>query len=205
MRITKKLLLTASLITLALALTVSLDGTPQGGTQGSVLASAEFGPQPALSHAMTRSNSVGPSSTPLAKAITVSGTITGPSGPVKDVWVGAGSPQDWQEATTDASGFYRITLQTDGLIWIYVRPAIATRLAQVSYWTDGVNADRTLDFTLEPGHLLSVRVTGGGAPIAQETRLEVQRLITQLPRGYHYVLDWDPATGRYQAVFPSIP
>ena len=108
--------------------------------------------------------------------ITVSGTVTGPGGVVPNVWIGIGSPEDWKEMTTNASGFYSLALQTSGQIWINVRPGIATRLAQINYQRDGVTTSITQNFTLAAGHLLSLRFTSSGVPVTGNIWTEVQPL-----------------------------
>jgi len=138
-----------------------------------------------------------------AGIITVSGTVTGPGGPVPDVWVGVGSPQDWQETWTNANGFYSVSIQTEGELWFNIRPDVATRLTQVNLWIDGVTAGLTQNFTVTNGYLLSIRPTGsGGTPITQELWFDVQPLQNMLPDDRWYQLDWDESTQRYQAVLP---
>jgi hypothetical protein len=136
--------------------------------------------------------------------ITITGTVTHQGAPVSDVWIGVGSTQDWQEATTDASGAYSVALQTDGQLWFHVRPAVADRLTQVNLWMDGVSADLTQDFTLDDGYLLELQVTGsGGAMIAGDLGLDVKPLLERLPDGQWFMLEWDSASERYRGVFPS--
>ena len=71
-----------------------------------------------------------------ASTITISGTVTGPSGVVPGVRVAVWSPQDWQEATTDSSGFYSVSIRTAGELWIHVSPDASSRLAQVNHEYD---------------------------------------------------------------------
>ncbi len=134
--------------------------------------------------------------------ITISGTVTGPGGPVAGVWIGVGSPQDWQETTTNAGGFYSVTLQTDGQVWFHVRPDLATRLTQANRWRGDATADFTQNFTLTNGFLLDVGITVGGAPLTEPLGLEVQPLIEPLRGEWWYQLDWDEATQRQRAVLP---
>jgi len=95
----------------------------------------------------------GPSSAAAPKAlITVSGTITDPAGsPVPNVWVAVHTPLGSLGTTTNAGGFYSVTIQTDGQLQICLRPPVATRLALVNYVMDGVTASFTQDFTLTRG------------------------------------------------------
>ena len=72
-------------------------------------------------------------------AVTVSGTVTGPEGPVEDCWIGIGSLQDWQTATTHASGSYSVSIQTDGELRFHVRPDVSSRLTQANLWRGGVD------------------------------------------------------------------
>ncbi|MGD8752202.1 MAG: VCBS repeat-containing protein, partial [Anaerolineales bacterium] len=132
--------------------------------------------------------------------ITVSGVVTGPGEPVPDVWVGVGSPLDWQETTTNASGFYSLSVQTDGQLWFHLRPDLSTRLAQVNLWMDGVAASFTQDFSLQDGYLLSLRPTLEGGTAADGIGFEVAALVAPLPEGQWYILEWDQTSQRYQAV-----
>lgn len=143
----------------------------------------------------------------LVGAITVSGTISGPAGPVPNVWVVVGSPQDWQETTTDAGGFYSVSIQTEGQLWFNVHPDVSTRLTQVNLWMSGVTASFTQNFTVTHGYLLSLQPVGsGGAPITRAFGLELQPLVNRLAgtESYNqwYSLDWDELTQRRQAVLP---
>jgi hypothetical protein len=144
-----------------------------------------------------------PSPTEGSAQTIVSGTVTGPEGPVSGVWIGVGSPQDWQEVTTNASGFYSLSIATDGQLWFHVRPDVTTRLTQVNFWTDGVTASLTQDFTVTSGNLLSLGLTGaGGAPVRGEIRFEVSPLQNPLPEEYWYSPDPDDSGERYHAVLP---
>ncbi len=134
-----------------------------------------------------------------SSSITVSGTVTGPGGPVPDARINVGSPQDWAEATTDAAGFYSLSIETDGELWFHVRPPISTRLSQAFRWMYEVTGDVTADFTVVPGHLLSLRVTDrGGAPVFAGW-LSVNSL--NPAENWWYEMDWDEASQRYLAVF----
>jgi len=137
--------------------------------------------------------------------IEVSGTIAADlGGPVPDVWVGVGSEQDWQVATTDASGFYSVSIQTDGQLHFHVRPAVDTRLTQVNRWMDGITASFTQNFTVTTGYLLDLQLTGvGGTAITMPVWLEVLPLAKQLSGDWWYDLDWDDASYQYRAVLPS--
>jgi len=138
-----------------------------------------------------------------AAAITVSGTISGPSGPAGDVWIGVGSEQDWIETTTDSGGFYSVSVQTDGQLHFHVRPTVDTRLTQINLWMDGVAASFTQSFSVTEGHLLSLQLTGsGGLPITGNTWFDVRSLIDQLPDNQWYELVWDEPAQRYRAVLP---
>jgi hypothetical protein len=135
--------------------------------------------------------------------ITVSGTVTGPSGVVPDAWIGVRSPQDWQWTITDTSGFYSVSIQTDGQLWLHVRPEESTRLAQVNLRMEGVTASFTQDFTVVAGHLLTLQPTGhGGTPVTSDIWFEVQALENALPDERWYDLDWDDTSERFRAVLP---
>ncbi|MEE9618409.1 MAG: carboxypeptidase-like regulatory domain-containing protein, partial [Anaerolineae bacterium] len=132
--------------------------------------------------------------------ITVSGTVTGPGGPVPDVSVGGGSPQDYQSTTTNPSGFYSVPIETDGSLWFNVRPP---GLTQINFWTDGVTASFTQDFVVTNGYTLSVRFTGSdGTPLTGDFWPDVQPLAKRLPDGWWYQLEWDEANQRHTAVLP---
>ncbi len=138
-----------------------------------------------------------------AALITVSGTVTGPGGAVPNARIGIGSPQSWQETTTNASGFYSVSLQTSGQVWFNVRPDIATRLAQVNHYRSGVTANITQNFTVAAGRLLSLRLTGsGGVPVTGDIWTELRPLQSTLADDYWYNLDWDNGAQRYRAVLP---
>jgi len=139
----------------------------------------------------------------LQDTITVSGTVSGPGGPVPDVWIGISSLQDWQETTTNASGSYSVSIQTDGQLWFQLRPEVSTRLTQVNLWMDSVTASFTQNFNVTNGYLLSLRPTGsGGTPITGDLPFEVQPLLIPLPDNQWYNLYLDQANQRSQAVLP---
>ena len=93
-----------------------------------------------------------------ATEITISGTITGPNGPVEGVWIGIGTDVEWGETTTDASGQYSLTLDSNGNDYInfHVRAPLEDRLAQKNLAHSGSLSDFTQDFTLEAGYLLEL-------------------------------------------------
>jgi hypothetical protein len=193
-RLTLTLCLTALGLVLALLAVFSLDDE---GVSLRAIAQRDVAPLPSVR---------GGSPASLAATITVSGTVTGPSGaPVADVFVGVGSPQpqDWQEATTDAGGFYSVTIQTDGQLWFNVLPQLSDRLTQVNMGIDGVTADFTQNFTLTAGYLLDVRLTdSGGVTITEGVGMEIQALMEQWPEDQWYQLGWHGDDQRYRAVLP---
>ncbi|MBN1134941.1 MAG: VCBS repeat-containing protein, partial [Anaerolineae bacterium] len=144
-----------------------------------------------------------PDAAPSQLTITVTGTVTGPGGPVAGVWICIGSPLDWQEATTNGSGFYSVSILTDGQLWFEVRPALATRLAQANHWVgDATGSSYTQDLALVDGYLLDLGVLRDGTLLAQPLPLEVLPLLDHLPGEWWYSLDWNDATHRYRAVLP---
>lgn len=134
--------------------------------------------------------------------ITVSGTVTGPGGPVPNVWVGIGSPLAWRETATNSSGAYSVSIETDGQLWFHVRPAVATRLTQANHWRGDATGAVTQDFTLQLGHLLDLRLLFSGTVVEQPMGLQVLPLQFALPESWWYALDWDESTHRYRAVLP---
>ena len=139
----------------------------------------------------------------VSSSITVSGTVAGPGGPVRDVEVSVGSPQDAQVATTDATGFYRVTIRTEGDVWFFLCPPVSTRLAQTTLQLSGITASFTQDFALSNGYLLSVRLTGAdGLPITEGVWVRTVPLYHPYGDGPQYRLDWDGTPGRYRAVLP---
>ena len=132
----------------------------------------------------------------ISSAITVSGTVAGPSGSVAGVWVGVGSDKDWRETTTNASGFYSVSIETAGELWFHVRPQVSTRLAQINLWVKDVTTGFTQDFTVINGYLLDLQFSGSsGTPISGDLGLDVQPLLERRPDNHWYSLDW---AGRHQ-------
>jgi len=131
--------------------------------------------------------------------ITISGAVTGPDGPVPDAHITVSSPGRQQETITDASGFYRVTIETDGELWFHVRPPVSTRLIQIFCWGFDVTGDITRDFAVVPGNLLSLRATDSGGAL-----VPVWFMVESLARaGHHwYLMDWDEATQHSVAVLP---
>ncbi len=135
--------------------------------------------------------------------VTISGTITSLSGPVSGVWIGIGSSLDWGETLTNGSGFYSITIQTDGAVWFHIRPDISTGLSQINLYKDGVSGDFTQDFTLEDGYLMRLQPLGDdGLPLTGDIQIDIESLINRLPENQWHNLDKDDLTGEYQAVLP---
>ncbi len=137
-----------------------------------------------------------------SRTITVSGIVTGPNGPVSDVWIGLGSPQDWQETHTAADGSYTLAIETEGQLWFHLRPDPATRLSQVNRWLDGVTGSFTQNFALVPGYLFDLQLTTGGMPVTYPLPLELHPLLSPFQEGWWYDLGFDEQTGRYQAILP---
>jgi len=132
--------------------------------------------------------------------VTVSGTVTGPGGPLVGVWVAVNSHVDWQETTTDAGGFYSITLEAEDELIFHVRPGEGSGLAQTNLWRGDVTATMTQDFTLVPGQDLQLRVAGAaGQTINEELWLGILPLVNQLAEGEWYQLEWNPDEHDYRA------
>ncbi|HSR34907.1 MAG TPA: carboxypeptidase-like regulatory domain-containing protein, partial [Anaerolineae bacterium] len=133
--------------------------------------------------------------------ITVSGTVTSQGSPVEGVRLWISSPQTWREATSNASGFYSVSIPTDGQLWFEVRPDWADGLAQVNLWRGDATTNVVQDFELQDGIPLEIRLMGGGSPVYGELETEVQSLVDRLPDNQWYRLDWDGAT-RHRAMLP---
>jgi hypothetical protein len=119
-----------------------------------------------------------------ATVVTISGTVSGPGGPVAGVWVAVNSHVDWQETTTDASGIYSVTIEAEHELIFHVRPGDGSGLAQTNLWRGDVSATMTQDFALVPGHVLQLRVTGGdGQTITEQLSLAVMPLV-EVPAHY---------------------
>lgn len=142
--------------------------------------------------------------------VTVSGTVTGPDGPVPDTWINVNASPcglPYSETTfTDGNGFYSLTIQTDGVLNLHARPPLASRLAEVNMRRDGITGSFTHDFMATAGHLLSLRPTDeAGQPLSLITwQLPAYALFTMTPPGYmpDYHLNWDDRLGRYECVMP---
>ncbi|MBM4464661.1 MAG: hypothetical protein FJ014_03690 [Chloroflexi bacterium] len=142
--------------------------------------------------------------------VTVSGTVTGPNGPVPDVWIDVNaSPSGLPYGAstfTDSNGFYSVTVQTGGILNLHARPPLDSRLAEVNMRRDGITDSFTHDFTTTAGYLLSLRPTDeAGQPLSMTNwQLLAYSVLTATPPGYlrEYHLMWDEAVGRYECVLP---
>ena len=130
--------------------------------------------------------------------IKVSGVVTGPIGPVPDVWIAIGSLIDWQQTLTDDNGAYSITLnsETGSYINLTARPPFDTRLAQVNRSMESVTTDFTQDFIVIPGNLIDLKL-----PV-DDFGLDVHSLFNPAPNMQGHRIDWDYETHRYRAVLP---
>jgi hypothetical protein len=139
-----------------------------------------------------------------ATTITVSGTVTGPGGsPVAGVGIDLNSFVDWQTDTTDGSGSYSVTIETEGELIFHVRPDDASGLAQVNLRRDGVSGDVIQDFSLDPGHRLELQVTGAGDQLMTEQLwIGVVPLVDAPPENRWYQLEWHPDDHAYRARLP---
>jgi hypothetical protein len=138
-----------------------------------------------------------------AAAVTISGTVDGPGGPVNNVWVGIGSPEDFQQTTTNASGFYSVSITTSGTLWFHIRPELSSRLTWINYRVEGATGNLTQDFTVADGYLLEVQLLDQvGSPIAAQVGLEIEPLYDPLPDNKWLALIWDGSGQRYQGILP---
>jgi hypothetical protein len=105
----------------------------------------------------------------------ITGTVTGPSGPVTGVCVDAypsgSGVGNSANTTTNASGAYTITGLTPSLSYtVEVQPSCAAtpnfQQQTLSTTTGAASSSVTLNVTLQPGATIAGTVTGGGAPLA---------------------------------------
>ena len=92
---------------------------------------------------------------------TISGTVTGPDGPVAGALVYYLAPCDQEfgnTVRTDASGHYTFTLETPATVCIVAVPPLHTRLAQAQRRITVTGDTSGVDITVAPGRLLSGRV-----------------------------------------------
>lgn len=148
------------------------------------------------------------SSVPPARAatitVTVSGTVTGPNGPVSQAWVGVWTQIDWRETTTNAAGHYSVTLQTSGHVEIQVRPPRSTMLSQANCFYEGITANVVQNFTVQNGRLFSLRPTGSsGQPVREGLWIDLRPLLAELPNQWYYHLVWDDSLQRFEGVLPK--
>jgi hypothetical protein len=138
--------------------------------------------------------------------VTVSGTVTGPDGPVPDVLIDVNNGQTGEGAVTDGSGFYSVTIWTAGTLHLHARPPLATRLVEVNMVRYGITGSFTHDFTTSPGNLLSLQpVDAAGQPLGRiDPEPLAFSLLTPTPPGHvpEYHLVWDWAAGRHECVVP---
>jgi hypothetical protein len=142
--------------------------------------------------------------------VTVSGTVTGPDGPVPDVWINvnaaaSGLPYS-EDAITDSNGYYSVTIQTDGTLNLHARPPLVNRLIEVNMQRHGVTESFRHDFATSAGHLLSLRPADeAGQPLAMgDWQLLAYSLLGSPPPGHlpEYHLLWDETAQRYEGVLP---
>ncbi|MGD2177663.1 MAG: carboxypeptidase-like regulatory domain-containing protein, partial [Anaerolineae bacterium] len=151
-----------------------------------------------------------PAKSPTVFTVTVSGTVTGPDGPVPDVAInvnaGASGLPYSEDAVTDGNGLYSVTIQTDGILNLHARPPIASRLAEVNMQRHGITGSFTHNFTTPAGYLLSLRPADeAGHPLEMvDWQLLAYSLLTPPPPGHvpEYHLMWDEALERYECVVP---
>ncbi len=134
--------------------------------------------------------------------ITVSGTVTGPGGPLAFLAVSVGSDIEGLEVYTNAAGFYSATFQTTGHVYFNLHPDPALGLAWLNYTRENITTDLTEDILLEDGHLFDLGATAGGAPVPDPSFVEVQSMGDLRFGSQWHALDWDDGTHRYFAVLP---
>jgi hypothetical protein len=142
--------------------------------------------------------------------VTVSGTVTGPAGPVPDAAIDVNASASGLPfgagALTDSSGYYSVTVQTVGILNLHARPPLDTRLVEVNMVREGIAGDFTHDFVTAPGNLFSLRPADeAGQPLEMdEWQLLAFSMLTPTPPGFRpeYHLMRDESTGRYECVVP---
>jgi hypothetical protein len=106
-----------------------------------------------------------------AATLTVTGTVTGPAGPVAGATVYHLSPCNEEfgnTVETDASGHYTLTLERPAEVCIVAVPPLPSKLAQAPRRITITQDTSGVDFAVEPGRLLSGRVVdqnGRPAPV----------------------------------------
>jgi hypothetical protein len=110
-------------------------------------------------------------STAVSSPIAVSGTVTGPAGPVAGATMFYLSPCNQEfgnTVETDATGHYTFTLESSAEVCIVAVPPLPTKLAQAQQRITVTQDTSRVDFAVEPGRLLSGRVVdqnGRPAPV----------------------------------------
>jgi len=135
---------------------------------------------------------------PAAAAFTISGTVTGPGGPVAGATMFYLSPCNHEfgnTVETDASGHYTFTLEGPAEVCIVAVPPLPTKLAQAPHRITVTEDTSGVDIAVESGRLLSGRVVdqnGRPAPV---------------PRPGH--IPWKLTPGLYdywlEGIFPGTP
>ncbi len=118
---------------------------------------------------------------PCGAAITISGTVSGPSGPLADApvigWSDGGEPD---ETVTAADGSYSLSV-SPGMVGLMVRPAIETRLVQRSMILGQLDSSMQVDVALQAGALLSGAVLEpDGTSLQQELAVDVRPVVHPL-------------------------
>ncbi len=176
--------------------------TLQMQTQAEALASGPLSP--------TSAKEVEPAHPADVITVTVSGTVTGPGGPVSEVSIdvnaGASGLPYGVGAVTDGSGFYSVTIRTEGILNLHARPSLDTRLVEVNNQQDGITGSFKHDFTTSAGNLLSLRPADeAGQPLEMvDWQLLAFSMLTPTPPGFlpEYHLMWNDTAGRYECVVP---
>jgi hypothetical protein len=139
-----------------------------------------------------------------ADQITISGTVTGPSGgPVEGVGVFASlATGEFAHTSTDSSGSYLLSLPA-GLVFMHVRAPESMRLAERFVSLGDVSADVVRDFQLEAGHLVTGTVlTPHGQPAGDGFSVELHSMSTSLSTGEWFNANTTEVDGEFRVVAP---
>ena len=136
--------------------------------------------------------------------ISISGTVSGPSGVVENALVAVWNPGGaFVETMTDSAGRYSAML-APGVVHMAVRAPVEDRLGWRTFSVGEVLEDLDLDIELEAGYLLSGSVlTPGGQPLGGDVSVSLMPLPSGFPGDEWLGTGVDPIDGGFQLVAPA--